>query len=202
MADFYIATEDRLSETLAEVLVTSTGHRVVARIPKDRRRHAGFGYLKTRLPDFIASCHGGLNFLLLTDLDTRPCPPDLLDDWLGTTAKPDTLLLRVAVREVEAWVLADRVEFANWLGISDALVPTSPEICPDPKAELLKLAAKSRYRGLKEGLLPKKDGISKVGLEYNDLLCNFVKEKWHIDTALSLSPSLAKACQRLREFTG
>lgn len=200
MADFFIATEDRLSETVAERLIIEAGHSVAAKIPKDRRKHAGFGYLKTRLPDFIASCRGGVNFLLLTDLDTRPCPPDLLDDWLGATKKPDSLLLRIAVREVEAWVLADRPQFADWLGIAEVTVPADPEGCPDPKADLLKLAAKSKYRDLREGLLPKKDAASKVGLEYNDLLCDFVLERWRLEEASRLAPSLERTIRRLREF--
>lgn len=200
MADFYIATEDRLSETVAVRLIAETGHSVAAKIPKDRRKHAGFGYLKTRLPDFISSCQGGLNFLLLTDLDTRPCPPDLLDDWLGVTTKPDSLLLRIAVREVESWVFADRSQFAEWLGVSEATVPIDPEACLDPKAELLNLASRSRNREMREGLLPKKDAASKIGLEYNDLLCAFVTENWRIEEASQVSPSLERAIRRLREF--
>lgn len=199
MAAFYIATEDRLSETIAELLVKATGHSVAAKIPKDRRQHAGFGYLKARLPDFIASCRGGVNFLLLTDLDTRPCPPDLLQDWLGGTPRPDSLLLRIAVREVESWVLADRSQFAGWLGVSEEIVPTAPEACLDPKTDLLKVAARSRYRELREGLLPRKNAASKVGLEYNDLLCEFVTDKWRIEEACRLAPSLERAIRRLRE---
>lgn len=200
MADFFIATEDRLSETVAVRLIVEAGHSVAAKIPKDRRKHAGFGYLKSRLPDFVLSCRGGLNFLLLTDLDTRPCPPDLLDDWLGETIKPDTLFLRIAVREVESWVLADRSQFASWLGVSEDIVPVAPETCLDPKADLLQLASKSRYRELREGLLPKKGAASKVGLEYNDLLCAFVTENWRIEEASQRSPSLERAIRRLREF--
>jgi hypothetical protein len=200
MADFYIATEDRLSETVAARLITETGHSVAAKIPKDRRKHAGFGYLKSRLPDFVASCQGGLNFLVLTDLDTRPCPPDLLEDWLGETIKPNSLLLRIAVREVESWVLADRSQFASWLGVSEVTVPIDPEASLDPKADLLKLASKSKYREMREGLLPKKDATSKVGLEYNDLLCAFVTENWRIEDASQISPSLERTIRRLREF--
>jgi hypothetical protein len=200
MADFYIATEDRLSETVAERLIVEAGHTVAAKIPKDRRKHAGFGYLKTRLPDFIASCHGGVNFLLLTDLDNRTCPLNLLDYWLGATAKPDNLLLRVAVREVEAWVLADRIQFSDWLGVAESIVPSAPETCLDPKADLLKLASKSKFRELRDGLLPKRDATSKVGLEYNDLLCEFVKEKWRVEEASRLAPSLERTIHRLREF--
>jgi hypothetical protein len=200
MADFYIATEDRLSEALAEYIVIATGHSVAAKIPKDRRRHGGFGYLKTRLPDFIRSCNGGLSFLLLTDLDTSPCPPELIDDWLGNTPKPESLMLRVAVREVEAWVLADRSQFAGWLGIEETEVPVNPEISRDPKAVLLNLAKKSIKRELKEGLLPNKGAPSPIGLEYNDLLCNFVKTEWRLDEAIKTAPSLARAIQRLQEF--
>ncbi len=199
MADFYIATEDRLSETIAELLVKATGHSVAAKIPKDRRQHAGFGYLKARLPDFISSCRGGVRLLLLTDLDTRPCPPDLLQDWLGATSKPDSLLLRIAVREVESWVLADRSQFAGWLGVSEEIVPATPETCLDPKADLLKVAARSRHRDLREGLLPKRNAASKVGLEYNDLLCGFVTERWRIEVASQIAPSLDRAIRRLRE---
>lgn len=199
MADFYIATEDRLSEAIAELLVKATGHSVAAKIPKDRRQHAGFGYLKARLPDFISSCRGGVRFFLLTDLDTRPCPPDLLHDWLGAATKPDNLLLRIAVREVESWVLADRSRFAGWLGVPEEIVPPAPETCPDPKADLLKVAARSKYRELREGLLPKKNAVTKVGLEYNDLLCEFVTDKWRIEEACWLAPSLERAIRRLRE---
>ena len=200
MAGFYIATEDSLSQTVAARLITETGHIVVDFIPKDRRRHAGFGYLKAKLSSFIASCQGGLNFLVLTDLDTRPCPLCLLHDWLGTTAKPDSLLLRIAVREVESWVLADRSGFAEWLGVSEAAVPMSPDACLDPKADLLKLAANSTNRKLREGLRPKKGAISKIGLEYNDLLSSFVRDQWQIEMASLISPSLERTICRLRKF--
>lgn len=201
MAHFYIATEDRLSETIAARLIAETGHSIAAKIPKDRKKHSGFGYLKTRLPDFIASCQGGVNLLLLTDLDTRPCPPDLLKDWFGEKVKPDSLLLRIAVREVEAWVLADRSQFANWLGVAESTVSNDPESCLDPKADLLKLAARSRHRNLREGLLPKKGAPSKIGLEYNDLLCEFVTNQWCIEEASKLAPSLERAIRSLKEFS-
>lgn len=200
MADFFIATEDQLSEALAARIVCGAGHTVAAKIPKDRRKHGGFGYLKMRLPDFVASCQGGINFLLLTDLDTCPCPPELLDTWFANLTRPASLLVRVAVKEVEAWVLADRGRFADWLGVSKDLIPVSPEFCSDPKAKLLKIAERSKFREIREGLLPKKGGVSKVGIEYNSLLCEFVTNHWRIEEAQLAAPSLAKALQRLREF--
>lgn len=200
MADIYIATEDRLSEAIAEKMILTAGHKVADKIPKDRRRHAGFGYLKVRLPDFIRACHSGLYFLVLTDLDAAPCPPELLDDWLGGGEKPQSLLLRIAVREVEAWVLADREHFSGWLGISENDLPEAPEANHDPKATLLAVAKKTKRRNIKEGLLPKKGATSKIGLEYNDLLCAFVSREWNIENAAKLAPSLERALQRLREI--
>lgn len=200
MAYIYIATEDQLSEAVAEKIVLATGHFVADKIPKDRRQHAGFGYLKVKLPTFVKTTQSGLPFLVLTDLDTHACPPELMADWFGVLPRPKRLLFRVAVREIEAWVLADRCGVATWLGISEDDVPNAPESSRDPKAELLSLAKKSIYRELKEGLLPKKGAISKVGLEYNNLLCTFVRKEWCIDEAALLAPSLERTIRRLSEF--
>jgi len=42
--------------------------------------------------------------------------------WLPYPKHPN-LLFRVAVKEVEAWLLAHRAAFATFLGISDKLIP-------------------------------------------------------------------------------
>ncbi|OQX10727.1 MAG: hypothetical protein BWK76_20240 [Desulfobulbaceae bacterium A2] len=200
MADFYIATEDSLSEAVAELLVRGTGHVVVGRIPRDRRRHAGFGYLRARFPSFVASCHGGLNFFLLTDLDTCSCPPQLLDEWFAGGSRPKRLMVRIAVREVETWLMADRVGLATWLGVREDVLLPSPETCRDPKTKLLSIASKSQKRDVRYGLLPRPGAVSRVGLEYNDLLRAFAREHWCIEEAANRAPSLARALQRLREF--
>lgn len=198
MVDFCIATEDELSEAVAEQLVHAAGHRVIARIPKDRRRHGGFGYLRGRLESFIGSCLGGLNFLLLTDLDTKPCAPALIDEWFAGKECPERLLFRVAVRETESWLLADGAGVAKWLNIQPTLVGDSPDTLPDPKRHLLGLAGKSPVREIKLGMLPKKGAPSLMGLEYNDLTCRFVRERWSLDHAAERSPSLRRTVERLR----
>lgn len=200
MADFCIATEDRLSEALAEQMVMATGHSVAAKIPRDRRRHAGFGYLKTRLPDFIHAARGGIPFLVVTDLDRSPCPPQLISDWLGETPVPPQFIFRVAVHEAESWVMADRERFATWLGVGGGSIPVAPDAVEMPKEKLLQLASNAKNRDVRDGLLPKRGAPSPVGLEYNDHLCAFVSAHWRIDIAAQSSPSLARAIRRLREF--
>ena len=45
--------------------------------------------------------------LVITDLDRVACAATLIRGWTANDTLPVTLLLRVAVREVEAWLLAD-----------------------------------------------------------------------------------------------
>ena len=69
--------------------------------------------------------HGakGTPFILLTDLDKNECAPMLIQEWLTDPLHPN-LIFRVAVHEVEAWILADREAFAPFLGISPAGHPS------------------------------------------------------------------------------
>ena len=77
--------------------------------------------------------------MVLTDLDDGPCPSDLIGGWLTSPRHPN-LILRVAVREVEAWLLADAGNLAKFLGIDEARIPAIPEEIRDPKAMLVELA--------------------------------------------------------------
>ena len=54
-------------------------------------------------------------FWVLVDLNQDECPPILIKEWVPH--KNPQLFLRVAVRQVEAWLLADRQAFARFLGV-------------------------------------------------------------------------------------
>ncbi|HEX9971235.1 MAG TPA: hypothetical protein VGD14_04115 [bacterium] len=68
--------------------------------------HGGYGYLKTKIQGFNNAARV-TPFLVLTDLDQVECAPILIKEWLPVPKHPN-LLFRVAVREVESWVLAHR----------------------------------------------------------------------------------------------
>jgi hypothetical protein len=72
--------------------------------------HGGYGYLKKNIRAFNHAARG-MPFLVLTDLNSTECPPTLIKKWLPYPKHPN-LLFRVAVREVEAWLLAHRDAFA------------------------------------------------------------------------------------------
>lgn len=183
-----IATEDALSEAVVEKILNSApvDFRVVW---KQRKR--GFGYLKKNIRKFneIANTYP---VILVTDLDQSRCAFELTKNWLNTPRNPN-LLFRVAVREVESWLLADREALAHFLNISVAKCPVSPDDILDPKQVLLNLVKKSRRREIKQDMLPVKGALSPVGLGYNARLSEFVWNYWVVNRAIAKSDSLNRA---------
>ncbi|MEW6427842.1 MAG: hypothetical protein AB1568_07390 [Thermodesulfobacteriota bacterium] len=193
----YIATEDALSETVAERLVAEVNHGLVVAVRIGRR---GNGYLRAKLPE-LRKVARSVAVLLLTDLDRTDCPPTLIADWNGDIGNPPEMLFRVAVREIEAWLLADRQGFADFFHVPMAKLPANPESIDDPKRFLLHLVSRHGRREAKSMLLPERGSKAKIGLGYNQMLGRFVADGWSIERACTTSDSLDRARRRLRELT-
>ncbi len=137
--------------------------------------------------------------LVLADLD-RPlsCPAALIQDLLrGVTIAPK-MLVRIAVLEIESWIMADREGLANGLSIAASTVPHNPEEVEDPKRALTHLAAGSRSRAIREGIAPRRvRGTHRVGPGYNVILGQFVEEHWSPEAARHNSPSLSRSISRI-----
>jgi hypothetical protein len=161
--------EDELSEAVAHRLLAVSRRRYAVRTCHSR---GGFGYLKRQIRGFNKAARG-TPFLVLTDLDKSPCPPTLVSEWLDVPMHPN-LLLRVAVREVEAWLLADTEAFAKFAGLPISSVPTRPENLDDPKRALIQLVAKSPSRELRADMVPPIGSSRIQGPNYNGRLCRFV----------------------------
>ncbi len=139
-------------------------------------------------------------FVVLTDLDNEECSPALIRQLLPES-RSRNLLVRVAVREVEAWLLADRQRLATFLGVPAAKIPAQPDDCEDPKAVLVNLARKSRRPDFREDLVPAPLSTSKVGKNYFGRLSQFVTTKWQVnDLARRNSPRLDRALRALEPF--
>jgi len=183
----YLAVEDDLSEwMLRRILRDRPTPYAIGPIYKP----GGFGYLKKQTPAFNNMAKA-CPVLLLTDLDARPCAPELLGEWLQHPKHPD-FLLRVAVREVEAWLLASAGELRKFLGIRKAFDYPDPESLADPKAELLKLAEASPRRALRESITRREGGNLRQGPAYNSTLAGFVLQDWNLQAASSKCPSLQR----------
>lgn len=131
-------------------------------------------------------------FICLVDLDEDECPVTLISTWLPE-GRNTNLTLRVAVKEVEAWLLADRENFAAYMGISSAKIPPYPDEIPDPKQLIVNLARQSRIKRIRQNIVPADDSTSMIGKAYISELTAFTLQKWDIDKAHSNSPSLLRA---------
>jgi len=138
-------------------------------------------------------------WIVIVDLDSEAdCAPELVSDWLPAPA--DLMYLRVAVREVESWLLADAQRISKFLSVPLSRVPTSPDTLPDPKLTLINLARRSRSRALREDMAPRPESGRTVGPAYVSRLIEFttdVADGWRAKAAAQVSPSLHGCLHRL-----
>jgi hypothetical protein len=187
-----VAVEGLVDEAALQRLVTGAGGTVLTvhgRSGNQRLRDKIGGY---------ANASRRSPWVVLTDLDhTYACAAALVADWLPSDAPG--LQLRVAVRAVEAWLLADRRRFASFVGVSPSRLPAAPEDVPDPKALVVDLARHSRRADIRADLVPTPRAGVRIGRAYNARLIEFVMSAWDPATAAERSDSLARCMRRLRE---
>lgn len=197
-----LAVEDELSEHVLRVSLAQTGRAFLVGAVHGRQ---GYGYLKKMLPAFQSAARGS-TYIVMTDLDNSPCAPDLIEDWFGCPIgkyperRHPNLLFRIAVRESESWVMADREGFASFLGISAHHIPEVTDTVADPKKLLLQLASKSRKRDLRDDLVPRPGDKRTIGPDYNGRLAEFLHTSWRARRAETVSPSFHKAFTILKQF--
>jgi hypothetical protein len=188
-----LATEDQLSEEVGLKLAADAGLNVVQKL-----RRAGNGYLKKRMRNFCEIARQ-VPVVVLADLDRQSCPVTMMRSWLrGQHPTPD-LIFRVAVAEVESWVLADHRAIASLFKLHLGVIPREPDALPDPKATLIQLAGRAP-RIVREDLVPRGNSISSQGLGYNNRLSDLVNTSWDPDRAAARSPSLRRAQEALRKL--
>jgi len=191
-----LAVEDVLSEMVARKLVEQSQKNYWV---TQCLRKGGFGYLKSKINAFNKAA-SGVPFFVLTDQDSiNECPPDKIANWLNQPRNPN-LIFRIAVMEVESWVMADRKAFTKFLSIPLNRVPQDTDSIPDPKEFLISLARKSRSSRLRADLVPPHGATSKQGPDYNNQLTRFVMGDWDVHAARNNSKSLNRAFMRLEEF--
>lgn len=190
-----IAVEDPLSEALLRKIIDQSGRSYQVDTCYNR---GGFGYLRKQIRGFNSAAKGK-PFLVLTDLDRAECPVTLIKEWLPVPKHPN-LMFRVAVKETESWLLADRTGLAQFLGIRESLVPGEPDTISDPKQCLINLTAKSKNRALRSDIIPLPGSTAKQGRNYNGQLIPFVQRSWNHLAAMNRSPSLYRTVNAIAQF--
>ncbi len=189
-----LAVEDELSEWVLRRII---GSRPISYAIGPVYGRTGFGYLKRQVSAFNNAAKG-CPFLLLTDLDEMACAPQLITDWLDRPRHPN-FLLRVAIREVESWLLADDTGITSFLGSKLPAEYPEPEQLTDPKQELLKASFRSPRLALREALVwqDQSSGRFRQGPDYNGILSGFVREQWNLGRATKRCSSLERLSSAL-----
>ena len=187
-----LATEDELSEAIGLKMLAAFCPQLCL---THCFRGGGNGYLRQRYKNFhqMARRH---YVLLITDLDAESCPTHLMASWRGNMPSSSQLIFRIAVREIESWLLADHDAMRLLLEKPEVALPESPDQLADPKRELLSLAGKAP-RSVREDLCKKSGSIASQGLGYNLRLGELVRSTWEPNRAAQRSKSLQRACSQL-----
>lgn len=190
----HLVVEDSLSEdVLRKIIGQSHGQFAIGKCYS----RGGFGYIKDKICGFNNAARG-TPFLVLADLEAE-CPPAQIKAWLPVPKHPN-LLFRIAVREVESWLMADGKGFASFLGIRRSLIPSNVDEIHDPKQCLIALAKESRKRELCQAIVPPPNSTAKVGPDYNGRLSSFVFNIWNIVEARKNSVSLRRTLDAINSF--
>lgn len=183
------------------------GEEVIRKVINDYRQDiqigvcygkSGLGYIKKHISAFN-NASKGQPYMVFADLDQDECAPSRIKEMLPVP-KSSNLIFRIAVREVESWILADREAFAGFAGIRQSLIPYHPDNEADPKLKLIKLVTKSSKRLLKEAVVPAPGSTAKIGPAYNAELVSFVRNQWNPEIAAENSDSLSRAIKAIKRF--
>lgn len=156
---------------------------------------SGKSFLRKRMSGYNqAASHSW--WIVLVDLNNEAeCAPQMKGNWVPQPS--EKLLFCVAVRSVEAWLLADRESFADYLAVSPTRVPSRPEELPHPKQIIVELAKSSRRREIREDIVPRVTSGRDEGAAYASRMIEFVEYYWRPAVAATASESLRRCIQRL-----
>lgn len=131
-------------------------------------------------------------WLVLVDLNGEAdCAPPLVREWLPNPAPQ--LCFRVAVRQVEAWLMADAETLASYLGVARPRVPLQPEALANAKEAMVNLARFSRKRAVVADMVPRNGSGRSVGPAYTSRLIQYASTHWRPDVAAQRAESLLRA---------
>lgn len=192
----FLFCEDDLSETVMQKMVKEIlGEEAIYTKTLAKR---GKGYIKSKINN-INSSNPIFNFFVVTDLDQTECAPILIKNWFTRPIR-ENLIFRVAVREIEAWLLADISGFAAYLRLSEAYLKNkigNPDALADPKLKLISLVDECSIKDYKTDIVKKEKTSYKQGAGYNTRLNEFVENYWNLPRARTQSRSFEKACKAL-----
>jgi hypothetical protein len=131
-------------------------------------------------------------WVILVDLDhDDDCAPPFRESYLPNPAP--YMCFRIVIREIEAWLMADRERLAKFLSVGISRIPHDPEKLDSPKSVMVEIARHSRRRDLREDMVPRTGSGRAVGPAYTSHLIEFARNYntgWRPHIAAKTSDSL------------
>ena len=188
MAIWTLAVEGPSDEAVIAAVLRANGHDVGA-----VHGLRGKNHLDAHLRGY-ASAAKHAPWLIVRDLDQdADCAAELLR---AKQPGGHPGCVRIAVRAIEAWLLADPAS-ARWLGVAASALPRNVEQLDDPKATLIQLARRSRRAAVREDIVPT---LSRpIGPGYVDQVRTFCATTWTPAVAARRSESLARLIRHIQK---
>ncbi|MBX3024647.1 hypothetical protein KF840_07030 [bacterium] len=189
------AVEGIVDEAVVRRLIASVGGQAGPVYGKN-----GKSALRTQLNGFNnAARHAP--WMVLVDLNgEQDCAPLLRASWLPSPAR--LLCFRVAVRQVEAWLIADGEALSEYAGVARSQIPKDPERLRNAKVAMVDVARRSRRAAIRRDMVPRQGSGRPVGPAYTSRLIEYAETRWRPAVAAQRSESLRRAIAGLERLIG
>ncbi len=188
------AVEGLINEAVAQRVIEHVGGMI-----GPVHGHQGKDYLRRSLGGYNQAARFA-PWLVLMDLNSdAECAPALREGLLASEAA--MLRLRIAVREIEAWLLVDRERFARFLSVPANAIPRAPEAQLDPKRIVVELARRSKRKDVRADIVPRPGSGRREGPGYASRMIEFVQDRqrgWRPEVAASRADSLRRCLAAAR----
>lgn len=186
-------------EGITDVPVVEHIIRLLGLEPRQASASGGKTYLDPKVRRWNAASNRS-RFLVLRDWDLddkATCPAELIVKVAGEIRAP-RLAVRVPVRSIEAWLLADQSAFKKYFMVTTSV--DAPDELLDPKGELVSICRKSRSSTIRDDMVPREASRRRVGPGFEGRLTEFSRDHWDPVRARLSSPSLDRSLNRLQQL--
>lgn len=191
--DLYIVVEGELDKAVALRLAQKARFEPRVFVKNGRTK------IEAKLNGYVSAASNA-NFFVLVDLDDDKCPQSYLQR-VGVANLGNRFILRIAVRALESWILADSTRIAATLSVTPGKIPLDPDELENPKRRLIEIVRHySRSRQTQADLLPVAQSLMRVGPGYTLKLSEFIRNTWDIEEASKRSPSLRSCLNALHKL--
>ena len=181
-----VAVEGELDSIIVQKLIEQAGGQVSTLLsPRGKSK------IRKNIENYNSAARHAL-WVVVVDLNNEhDCAPSLLQEWLPEASQ--YMCFRVAVREIEAWLMGDAETLADYLEISRSKIERNPEALSDPKPKvaMVNLAKESRSREIRQRMVSKND--NKPGPYYTAVLSDYAHNHWRPEVAAERADSLRRA---------